>query len=133
LKEVIVKRILIVIVAVSVGLAAFAAFQELAVDEAVICKAVVDRMPQDQGETFPADVGHVYCFCRISGASEATTITHVWKKGETEMAAVELSVGASPWRTWSSKTIDPGWTGAWAVEIKDAEGNVLKTLNFVIE
>jgi hypothetical protein len=127
------KRVLIAILAVSVGLAAFAAYQELAVDEAVICKAVVDRAPADQGEMFPADVGQLYCYCKISGAAEATTITHVWKKGETEMAAVELDVGATPWRTWSSKTIDPGWTGAWSVEIKDAQGNVLQTLNFTIE
>ncbi len=127
------KRILIATMAVSAGLAAFAAYQELAVDEAVICMAVADRMPQEPGETFPADVGRVYCFCQLSGAAEATTITHVWKKGGTEMSAVELDVGASPWRTWSSKTIDPGWTGAWTVEIQDAQGSVLRTLTFAIE
>lgn len=127
------KRILIAVVALSAGLVAFAAYRDLVVDEAVICKAVVDRMPQDQGEKFPADVGRVYCFCRISGAVEATTITHVWKKGETEMATVELNVGASPWRTWSSKTLDPSWTGAWTVEIKDAQGTVVQTLSFTIE
>jgi len=128
-----VKRLFIAFLVVSMGLAAFAAFRELTVDEAVICKAVADRMPQDSGETFPADVGQLCCFCKIAGASEATTITHVWKKGEMQMAAVELNVGGSPWRTWSSKTIDPGWTGAWTVEIQDAQGNVLQTLNFVVE
>ena len=56
------KRSLIAVLALSAGLAAFAAYGELVVDEAVICKAVVDRMPQDQGEKFPADVGRVYCF-----------------------------------------------------------------------
>jgi hypothetical protein len=49
------------------------------------------------------------------------------------MAAVELNVGGSPWRTWSSKTIDPSWTGAWTVEIKDAQGTILQTLNFQIQ
>jgi len=82
--------------------AAFAALGALTVEEAVICKAVVDRMPQDSGETFPADVGRLWCFCKVAGSAEATAVTHVWKTGETEMAAVELNVGGSPWRTWSS-------------------------------
>ncbi len=127
------KRYLIAVLVFCAVAIAFAALQELGVEEAVICKAVVDRTPEDPGETFPADVGQLYCFSRIVGGSEGTSVTHVWKMGETRMAAVDLNVGGSPWRTWSSKTIDPSWTGAWTVEIQDAQGNVLQTLNFTIE
>ena len=51
----------------------------------------------------------------------------------TTIHAVELKVGAAAWRTWSAKTIDPKLTGAWKVEVQDAEGKVLSTLNFTIE
>lgn len=127
------KRHRVAVLMFCLAAAAFAALQELQVEEAVLCKAVVDRAPQDPGETFPADVGQLYCFSRIIGGSEGTTLTHVWKMGETQMAAVDLTVGGSPWRTWSSKTIDPSWTGAWTVEIQDGQGNVLRTLGFTIE
>jgi hypothetical protein len=127
------KRALIAILAICAAATVFAATQELRVEEAVICRAVVDRTPQDSGETFPADVGELFCYTKIFGGSEGTMITHVWKRGGTRMAAVDLGVGGSPWRTWSSKTIDPGWSGAWTVEVQDAQGNVLQTLNFTIE
>lgn len=127
------KRFVIGVLAICAVAAAFAVLQELQVEEAVICKAVVDRTPQDSGETFPADVGQLYCFSRIIGGAEGTTITHVWKMGDTQMAAIDLNIGGSPWRTWSSKIIDPTWTGAWTVDIQDAQGNVLQTLSFTIE
>ncbi len=127
------KRIAVAVLVISVGAAAFAALQEIQVEEAVICTAVVDRTPQDPGEIFPADVGQLYCFTRIAGGTEGTMVTHVWKRGEERMAAVDLPVGGSPWRTWSSKTIDSGWTGSWTVEIQDVQGNLLQTLNFTIE
>ena len=112
---------------------AFAMSQELVVDEAVICKAVVDRTPQEEGDTFAIDVGRLYCFSMISGGTEGSRIRHVWKMGENEMAVVELDIGGSPWRTWSSKTFDPTWTGAWTVEIQDADGTVLHALSFTLE
>ena len=119
-----------------VGFALSAAFtmgQELVVDEAVICTAVVDRTPQEAGDSFSVAVGRLWCFSKISGGGEGTLIRHVWKMGENEMAVVELDIGGSPWRTWSSKTFDPTWTGAWTVEIQDADGTVLHALSFTLE
>jgi hypothetical protein len=41
-------------------------------------------------------------------------------------------MGGSPWRTWSSKTIPPEWSGEWSVEIRDASGAVLETVGFTV-
>jgi hypothetical protein len=41
-------------------------------------------------------------------------------------------VRSPAWRTWSTKQIEPEWTGEWTVRIEDAEGRVLDTLRFTI-
>lgn len=114
--------------------AAPAAAPSLAVDEAAVARGVVDRLPQDTGSAFPADVGQLVFWTKVSGAPAGTetTIRHVWVHGETEVGDVELRIAGSPWRTWSRKTVPPEWTGAWHVEVRDAAGTVLKRIDFTV-
>lgn len=100
--------------------------------EAAVGTAVVDRELQGAAEMFPATVGTLYCFSRIGQTQAGTTIEHVWYFGDQEVARVELSIGGSPWRTWSSKTIPAEATGSWRVDIV-ANGNVLKSLAFTVQ
>ena len=109
-----------------------AAPSAVAVAEAVIARSVVDRVPQDTGAAFPADVAELILFTRITGSSGADVIHHVWFHGDEQVADVELRVGGSPWRTWSRKTIPMEWTGAWHVEVRDASGAILKRPDFTI-
>ena len=99
--------------------------------EAVVAKSIVDRAPQDTGAAFPADVGQLICFTRLSGAA-GTAVHHVWFHGDTQVADVELQVSGSPWRTWSRKTVPADWTGAWHVEVRDGSGAVLKRIDFTV-
>jgi len=108
-----------------------AAASAATVSEAVVAKTVTDRVPQDTGTTFPADVGQVVCWTKLSGAN-GTTIHHVWFHGDTQVGDVALQVGGSPWRTWSRKTVPADWTGAWHVEVRDQEGKVLKRIDFTV-
>ena len=98
--------------------------------EAEIAESVVDRTPQNPGTAFPADIGQVSAWSLVTGA-EGTTIQHVWIHGDLEFP-VSLDIDGSPWRTWSTKVIPPEWSGAWRVEIRDTDGNVIETLNFTI-
>lgn len=98
--------------------------------ESQIAEAVVDRMPQNPGNDFPAEVGRVSAWSSVTGA-EGSSIQHVWIHGEMEFP-VTLQIGGSPWRTWSSKDIPPEWSGEWRVEIRDASGNLLDTLSFIV-
>ena len=109
-----------------------AAPSAVSVAEAVIARSVMDRVPQDTGSAFPADVAELILFTRITGSSGADVIRHVWFHGDEQVADVELRVGGSPWRTWSRKTIPMEWTGAWHVEVRDASGAVLKRLDFTV-
>ncbi len=99
--------------------------------EAVLARSVVERQPQDTGSAFPADIGAVMLWTRVSGAS-GDVMHHVWFHGDEQVADIELQIGGSPWRTWSRKTIPPEATGTWRVEVRDATGDVLKSIEFTI-
>ncbi len=111
-----------------------AASPSVSVDESVVAKGVVDRVPQDTGSVFPVDVGQLVFWTKVSGATPGgeTAIHHVWFHGDTQVGDVELHVGGSPWRTWSKKTVPADWTGAWHVEVRDAAGTVLKRIDFTV-
>lgn len=106
----------------------------LSVSTGVVARTVVDRVPQDTGSTFPADVGQLVCFTVIEGAAAdaPATVHHLWFHGETQVADVALEVRGSPWRTWSRKTVPADWTGPWHVEIQDDGGAVLKRIDFTV-
>ena len=101
--------------------------------EAQACTAVQDRTPVGAAESFTPDVGQVYVWCKIMGATDpSTVIRHVWYHNGQEKATVELTVKGSNWRTWSSKKIPASWTGDWVVKIVDATGNIIKEVPFKI-
>ena len=72
------------------------------------------------------------CFTKITGVDGESSVTHVWYHGDEEMGRVELPVRASMWRTWSAKTILPGATGQWRVDMLSAAGDVLKSASFTV-
>lgn len=100
--------------------------------ETQLCTGVKDRMPVDAAESFPVYVENVYLWCKVTGATDSTSIQVAWYHGDQEMATVELPVKSQSWRTWSSKRILPEWTGNWTVRVLDAAGNGLKELTFTI-
>lgn len=101
--------------------------------EAKICTGIEERQPTGAAEKFPPEVDMLYLWSRIDGCMDTTVVHHKWYHNGMEMANVELPVKSGYWRTWSSKTILPSWTGNWEVKVTDAEGRVLATVPFVIE
>jgi hypothetical protein len=99
--------------------------------EAVLARTIVDRVPQDTGTVFADSVGTIILWTRVSGA-DGQTLHHVWFFGDTEVGDVPLTIGGSPWRTWSRKTIPVEAKGAWHVEIRDDAGTVLKRIDFTV-
>ena len=72
-------------------------------------------------------------FTRIDGAQEETEITHNWYYKGVLKASVVLPVRAGAWRTWSSKTLLPEWTGEWMVEILSQDGSPLDSIIFILK
>ncbi|UCD16298.1 MAG: DUF2914 domain-containing protein [Candidatus Zixiibacteriota bacterium] len=100
--------------------------------ETELCTGVEERMPIGMANSFHADVGQVWLWCRVQGATDTTLVKHVYYYDGEEMATVELPVKSPSWRTWSSKKILPGWTGQWEVKILDENDIVLKTIPFTV-
>jgi len=103
------------------------------VDEMAVCTSVEDRQPVGTDTSFVKTIGQLYCFVKITGESDSTSIFQTWIYNDKEMAKVELSVKGKTWRTWSSKRIVEDWVGNWKVEVSDAPGNILMTKEFVIK
>lgn len=104
----------------------------IGVDEAFFCTGVKDRRPQEISDVFDSSVGKVFFFTRVKGAKQPTSVTHVWYWNEKKVAEVPLDVRSENWRTWSSKKIDPAWTGQWAVKVLDQNGDLVVAKNFEV-
>ena len=102
------------------------------VEEVVIATGISNRLPVEAGETFPASVGRLYCFTELTAASADSTVMHAWYWEGREMARVRLPIRSTRWRTWSSKTLLPEWTGNWEVKIIDGSGNLLQKISFML-
>jgi len=121
---------------VCLTLSAAASAQEASlakVEEMVFCTAVQDRAPSGADSAFASTVENVYCFVRVVGAVDTTSITHVWYYNDREMGRVELAVKSPSWRTWSSKTILPEWQGTWRVDVLGPTGDVLTSGTFAVK
>jgi hypothetical protein len=110
-----------------------ASAQGLTVSQAVVCQEIVDRMPVGSSDVIPAGTERVYCFTRIDGAQGETEITHNWYHKGVLKASVVLPVRNRAWRTWSSKSLLPEWTGEWMVEVLAQDGTPLESLIFFVQ
>jgi hypothetical protein len=104
----------------------------LTVPQASIATDVKDREAVGAATDFATGVGRLYCWTRVNGAAESTRVKHVWYHGDQKVHEVELSIGGPSWRTWSYKTVAPGWTGAWRVDVQDERGMVIYSIPFTV-
>jgi hypothetical protein len=107
--------------------------QGLKVSESAIATGIENLTPLGESDSFPPSVGKLYAFSKITGATEDTSIKHLWYYGDKLMAEVPLDVKSISWRTYSSKKIIRIWTGQWRVDITTEDGTVLETLNFTVQ
>jgi hypothetical protein len=91
---------------------------------AVFTTTVTDREPADQITSLTNDVQQVYFYTELKDL-EGQTVTHKWEHAGEVKAAVSFDVKAPRWRVWSSKTLDPSWTGEWTVSVIDGSGATL--------
>jgi len=88
---------------------------------AVFTTAVADREPADQITSLKNDVQQVYFYTELKNL-EGQTVTHKWEYAGEVKAEVRFDVKAPRWRVWSSKKLDPSWTGEWTVSVVDGSG-----------
>jgi hypothetical protein len=94
------------------------------VARAVFTTGVANREPADQVTSLTNEVQQVYFFTELTGL-EGKPVAHKWEYGGEVKAAVTFDVKAPRWRVWSSKQLDPSWTGEWTVSVVDDSGATL--------
>lgn len=110
-----------------------AASEEMVVARAVVGTGVENMEPVGVAEIFPAATEKVFCFIEAKNIPKDTEVSFIWSQGGKEMRKINLPVKAGPrWRTWAHKNV-AGQKGEWKVEIKDAEGKLLKEIKFKVE
>jgi hypothetical protein len=99
------------------------------VARAIFTSAVKDREPTDTLTNLTNDVTNISFFTELQGL-QGQTVTHRWEHNDKVMAEVKFEVGAARWRVFSSKRLDPSWTGEWKVSVVDANGSTLSASTF---
>lgn len=139
-------RLVLILAAIAVWAMIFQAYgqekpkQEMAPKEAaitisrlVIGTGVENREPIGAAETFPDSTEKVYCFLEAINIVKDTEVSIIWFHGQNEMLKINLPLKMGPrWRTYVYKNLR-GLKGDWKVEIRDANGNLLKDIKFKVE
>lgn len=102
---------------------------EAGVSRSAFTSAIENKEPVSELKTISNNTGKVYFFTELLGLS-GHTISHRWEYNNKVLAEVAFNIGADRWRTWSSKSILPGWTGIWTVSVLDEGGNVIEQNKF---
>jgi hypothetical protein len=97
-----------------------------------VCTSVEERTPVGEAETFPSDVGKLWCFTWLTGAKPPMQIYHRWFVGDQLVNEIPIDVRGGRWRCWSTKTILPSWSGPCHVEIATESGDILGTKEFTL-
>ncbi len=107
-----------------------AADQDITVTKIVAAASVSNLDPVGENTEFPASVGTVSVWTKVSAKTVPTTIKHVWYFGDTKVFEQSLDIKFSSTRTWSTKSVKPG---SWKVDVTDEGGTVLSSVSFTVK
>lgn len=86
--------------------------------------AVQDHEPVDQLTSLANDNDKVYFFTELVDLQGQKAV-HRWEYNGEVVAEVPFNVGGNRWRVWSSKNLQPEWTGSWKVSVINGAGDVI--------
>ncbi len=115
--------------AVTLTLLTFQASAEDGVARSAFTSAIDNREPVDELTTLNTDTDKVYYFTELQGL-KGQVISHRWEQNGEVQATVNFNVGGDRWRIWSSKNLQPEFSGEWQVMVVDEAGNVLAQNSF---
>jgi len=94
------------------------------VSRSYITTAIEDLEPVDDLDSVSTDIAKVYYFTELKNM-DGMTATHRWVQGGEVRAEVHFKIKGSHWRAFSSKNMNPAWTGEWILETLDSLGSKL--------
>lgn len=99
------------------------------VTRALFTHDIKDLEPVDAISTLANDRTRIVYFTEIHDMA-GQTVKHRWEYNGKIILEVPIKVGTSRWRAYSTKTLDPAWTGEWKVSVVDAAGGTLSVNTF---
>lgn len=108
-----------------------AGVQEVILERLLICRGVSEREPVEPTAIFSLADGKAFAFAELM-STEPGSVTFVFSHEGKEKAAISLPYKAGRYRLWASKRFF-GLRGAWRVELRDSEGEVLGAVSFRVE
>ena len=99
------------------------------VTRAQFTRDIEDLEPVDTVSALTNDMTRIVYFTEIHDMA-GQTVMHRWEHNGKIILEVPIRVGSSRWRAYSTKTLDPAWTGEWKVSVVDAAGGTLSVNTF---
>ena len=106
--------------------------QELTLVQAVMCEGLRSLVPLNEAVAFSIKREEVFCFLDFAPVPEKTSIRISWFWRDERRLNRKFILYPPRWSTLDSKELRDADKGPWRVEVRDAEGNTLKTLRFSI-
>jgi len=105
---------------------------QLHLSEAVICETLEAFKPLNSSVIFPVSVGSIMCFTGFDHVPELTSIFHDWIRRDRLVFRKKLVLKTPRWSSVSSIQLREADKGPWRVEVRDADGNLIRILRFSI-
>jgi len=105
---------------------------QLHLAEAVICETLEAFKPLNPSVIFSVNVGSIMCFTAFDHVPERTSIFHDWIRRDRLVFRKKLVLKTPRWSSVSSIQLREADKGPWRVEVRDADGNLLRILRFSI-
>ncbi len=117
-------------IVLSAGLILFSAFVYAgSVSRSQFTTQMDGREPTDLVVTLGTGERQIVYFTELQDLA-GHKVTHQWMYNGHVMFEKTFDVGGNRWRVWSSKTLQPGWTGRWTVNTLDEDGTLLSSQEF---
>lgn len=99
------------------------------VSRAAFTSGIENREPTDKLSNINNDQTEIMYFTELRDMA-GQSVTHRWEHNGKVMAEVPFNIGGNRWRVYSSKQLDPSWTGPWKASVISANGETLSVSTF---
>ena len=100
------------------------------ISRALFTTSIDNREPVAVVDSIDSGTDNSISFFTEVNDMSGETVTHQWTHNDKVMFEKTFEVKSARWRVWTSKTLIPGWTGSWTVNVLDNERTILTSKSF---
>ena len=100
------------------------------ISRALFTTGIDNREPMAIVDNLDSSTSNSISFFTEINNMSGQTVTHQWTHNDKIMFEKTFEVKSARWRVWTSKTLIPGWTGTWTVNVLDDERTIMTSKSF---